>query len=68
LEPEEGARRVAHLIACGAPVERQAIRAEEIGVPSECVTQEGDLRTLPCHFANQDGLDGFFAARLVRHS
>ena len=27
---------------------------------------EGDLRTLPCHLADRGGLDGFYAARLVR--
>ena len=27
---------------------------------------DGDLRTLPCHFAEYDGVDGFFCARLVK--
>ena len=34
------------------------------------VTQDGDLRTLPCHLPHDDprlgGLDGFYAARLVK--
>jgi 16S rRNA (cytosine967-C5)-methyltransferase len=32
----------------------------------ECVSAEGDLRTLPCHLSEREGVDGFFAARLVR--
>ena len=34
------------------------------------VTADGDLRTLPCHLPHRDprlgGLDGFYAARLVK--
>ena len=26
----------------------------------------GDLRTLPCHWAEAGGMDGFYAARLRR--
>jgi 16S rRNA (cytosine967-C5)-methyltransferase len=68
LEPEEGVRQIERLLARGAPLERQPIRAEEIGAPAECVSDKGDLRTLPCHLSERDGLDGFFAARLVRVS
>ena len=32
----------------------------------EWVTPDGDLRTLPCHLAEHDGIDGFYAARLVK--
>ena len=51
---------------CGA----LAVAPEEIGGLAECVTPAGDLRTLPCHLWGDDprrsGLDGFFAARLLR--
>jgi 16S rRNA (cytosine967-C5)-methyltransferase len=30
------------------------------------VTEVGDLRTLPCHWADKGGMDGFYAARLKR--
>jgi len=66
LEPEEGPHHIARLIARGAPVERRPVRPEEVGGLSECLTADGDLRTLPCHLAERDGLDGFFASRLVR--
>ena len=66
LEPEEGPERIATLLRSGAPVEHRPVAAEEIGAPAEWVTPEGDLRTLPYHLAEYDGVDGFYAARLVK--
>jgi 16S rRNA (cytosine967-C5)-methyltransferase len=66
LEPEEGPARIAALIGSGAPVEHRPIAPDEIGAPPEWVTPEGDLRTLPYHFGEYDGIDGFYAARLVK--
>jgi 16S rRNA (cytosine967-C5)-methyltransferase len=68
LEPEEGPQRVAALLRSGAPVERIPIAPEEIGVAAEWLTPAGDLRTLPCHLAEYDGIDGFYAARLVKRA
>jgi 16S rRNA (cytosine967-C5)-methyltransferase len=66
LEPEEGSERVEALLRSGAPIERQPLDPGEIAAPSEWVTSAGDLRTLPCHLSEYDGLDGFYAARLVK--
>lgn len=66
LEPQEGVQQVQRLLARGAPVKRQPIDAAEIGGLAECITADGDLRTLPSHLAEVDGVDGFYAARLVR--
>jgi 16S rRNA (cytosine967-C5)-methyltransferase len=66
LEPQEGQQQVTRLLAKGAPVRRRPIDPEEIGGLADLVTAEGDLRTLPCHLSDVDGLDGFFAARLIR--
>ena len=66
LQPEEGAARIASLLDGGAPLERMAIRAEEIGGLGEAITPDGDLRTLPCHLSELGGLDGFYACRLRR--
>jgi 16S rRNA (cytosine967-C5)-methyltransferase len=68
LEPEEGPERVAALLRADAPVERRPIAPEEIGVAAEWITPLGDLRTLPCHLAEYDGIDGFYAARLVKRA
>jgi 16S rRNA (cytosine967-C5)-methyltransferase len=67
LEPEEGSERIAGLLDAGAPVARRPINPNEIGIRSEWITAEGDLRTLPCHFDEYDGIDGFFCARLVKN-
>ena len=66
LQPEEGSERIAALLASGAPVERVAIAPDEIGGLPELIDDAGDLRSLPCHLAEQGGLDGFYACRLRR--
>jgi 16S rRNA (cytosine967-C5)-methyltransferase len=66
LEPQEGKQQIHRLLTHGAPVKRSPVDPAEIGGLAECVSAEGDLRTLPCHLADREGLDGFFAARLVR--
>jgi 16S rRNA (cytosine967-C5)-methyltransferase len=66
LEPEEGPQRVETLLRSGAPVERRPISATESEVPDEWLTADGDLRTLPFHLGEYDGIDGFYAARLVK--
>jgi len=67
LEPQEGKQQIERLLAQGAPVKRVPISADEIGGLRQCISAEGDLRTLPCHLGEQDGLDGFFAGRLARN-
>jgi len=66
LEPEEGLERIEALLRSGAPVERRPLEADEIDAPADWITAEGDLRTLPCHLAEYDGIDGFYGARLTR--
>ena len=70
LEPEEGEGAIAALLASESGVRRAPIEAGEVAGLDEIVTKEGDLRTLPCHLPHQDprlgGLDGFYAARLVK--
>ena len=65
LEPEEGPLRVAALLRSGAPVARRPIAPDEIG-GADWIAAGGDLRTLPCHLPEYDGIDGFYAARLVK--
>jgi 16S rRNA (cytosine967-C5)-methyltransferase len=68
LEPEEGPERVASLLRSGAAVERRPIDPLAIGAPADWVTADGDLRTLPSHLSEHDGIDGFYAARLVKRA
>ena len=70
LEPEEGEQAVAAFLAAEPSMRRAPIDAGEVAGLSEIVTAEGDLRTLPCHLPRDEprlgGLDGFYAARLVK--
>ena len=66
LEPEEGPQRIEALLRSGAPIERRPIAAGEFDASAEWITPDGDLRTLPFHLAEYDGIDGFYAARLVK--
>jgi 16S rRNA (cytosine967-C5)-methyltransferase len=66
LEPAEGPRQIEALLRSGAPLEHRPIAPAAIGAAAEWVTPQGDLRTLPCHLAEYDGIDGFYAARLVK--
>jgi 16S rRNA (cytosine967-C5)-methyltransferase len=70
LEPEEGEQAISALLDSESSVRRAPIEASEVAGLTEILTSEGDLRTLPCHLPHQDprlgGLDGFYAARLIK--
>lgn len=70
LEPEEGEQAIAAFLATNSSMRRVPIEPGEVAGLSEIVTVEGDLRTLPCHLPSEEprlgGLDGFYAARLVK--
>ena len=63
LEPEEGPERIAAFLS-----ERPDFALEPIALPAlpEAVTPDGALRTLPSLWPERGGMDGFYAARLVR--
>jgi 16S rRNA (cytosine967-C5)-methyltransferase len=70
LEPEEGEQAIAALLAGEPAVRRAPVETSEVAGLAEIITADGDLRTLPCHLPHADprlaGLDGFYAARLVK--
>jgi 16S rRNA (cytosine967-C5)-methyltransferase len=70
LEPEEGEAATNMLLGRHPELRRSRVQPKEVAEHSELVTSAGDLRTLPCHWGDPDpamaGLDGFYAARLVR--
>ena len=68
LDPREGIDQIESFLAAHPDFSREAIRPVEVGDLSELVTERGDLRTLPCHLADQGGMDGFFSARLRRRA
>ena len=70
LEPEEGEQAVASLLDAEPGMRRVPVEPGEVAGITEILTANGDLRTLPCHMPHSDprlgGLDGFYAARLVK--
>ena len=72
IEPEEGEAQIAALLRRNPDLSRAPIRPAEVGGLAGSVNAAGELRTLPCDPVRLDpplsGLDGFFAARLVRRA
>jgi 16S rRNA (cytosine967-C5)-methyltransferase len=66
LEPEEGTEQVAHFLRRHPKFRRVPISDAELYGLAELIDANGDLRTLPCHWRESGGMDGFYAARLVR--
>jgi 16S rRNA (cytosine967-C5)-methyltransferase len=70
LEPEEGEAAVTALLSAESGLKRAPIAPDEVAGLAEVINPQGDLRTLPSHLAHADprlgGLDGFYAARLVK--
>jgi 16S rRNA (cytosine967-C5)-methyltransferase len=64
LQPEEGLPRIAAVAKFGLRHDR--FRPEELpGIP-EALTKDGFLRTHPGLWPDRGGMDGFFAARLIK--
>lgn len=66
LQPEEGLRIVNKFLIANKQFVREPIDECDPEFPKEFCTKNGDLQTLPCHWPELGGIDGFFAARLVR--
>ena len=71
LEPEENEAIVAELLAREPGVRRAPFAATDVFGHGEFITPDGDLRTLPCYLPDADsrfaGIDGFYAARLLKN-
>ena len=68
LQPEECQRRVDAFLVASPKFARLPVLANELPGLRVAVTAAGDLRTLPCHWAEDGGMDGFYAARLRHHA
>ena len=70
IEPDEGETQIAALLRRNPDVVRSPIEVAEVGGLAEIINENGEMRSLPCHLPGSEprfaGLDGFFAARLVR--
>ncbi|MGE0415507.1 MAG: transcription antitermination factor NusB [Acetobacteraceae bacterium] len=65
LQPEEGAPRIAAAVARGGVRVDRFTPGDLTGLP-EAIGPDGFLRTHPGLWPDRGGMDGFFAARLVR--
>jgi 16S rRNA (cytosine967-C5)-methyltransferase len=68
LLPEEGEDVVEHFLSMNANFARVAPEPNEKAPYSAFLNSTGDLRTLPCYLPDKGGMDGFYAARLIRKS
>ncbi|MCI0598487.1 MAG: methyltransferase domain-containing protein [Beijerinckiaceae bacterium] len=70
LEPEENEMQISALLRRNPGLARAPIEPPEVGSLPELLNANGELRTLPSHLPSSEtrlaGLDGFFAARLLR--
>lgn len=70
LQPEEGERQIARVLADRVDLRRDPISASEIGGFAQAITADGDLRTLPHQISGEtprlSGWAGFYAARLIK--
>ncbi len=67
LSCEEGEEIVEAFLRDNPDFVRDPVRPEEVGGEGAFLTAAGDMRTLPCHWAERGGMDGFFASRLRRN-
>ena len=72
LEPEEGDQQIAQFLGGHSDFTRAPITPADVGGVADWVPPLGDLRTLPSQMRLdarfKSGMDGFYAARLVRQS
>jgi 16S rRNA (cytosine967-C5)-methyltransferase len=65
LEPEEGEAQVAAFLTRHKDFRLDPLSPGDGGAPEASLRPDGALRILPCQLPG--GLDGFYAARLVRN-
>ncbi|MDX1975079.1 MAG: 16S rRNA (cytosine(967)-C(5))-methyltransferase RsmB [Rickettsiales bacterium] len=66
LQPEEGEEQITALLRERNDVVLSPVDATVMGGLQESITPRGEIRTLPCHMAELDGMDGFYAAVLIK--
>jgi 16S rRNA (cytosine967-C5)-methyltransferase len=66
LQPEEGAQRIAAALARG-DLRHEPFTPAELAALPEARTPEGFMRTHPGLWPERGGMDGFFAARLIKN-
>mgnify|MGYP002381773461 CR=1 FL=1 len=68
LQAEEGEHQISALLAERSDMRLEPVDASVVGGIAECITPRGEVRTLPCHLPELGGMDGFFAAVLIKNA
>ncbi|MGE4352361.1 MAG: RsmB/NOP family class I SAM-dependent RNA methyltransferase [Bdellovibrionales bacterium] len=66
LQPEEAEKQIEAFLERTPDFKRVPVTAEEVGGAVELLSDVGDIRCLPCLWAERGGMDGFYVARLVK--
>ena len=66
LQPEEGIDQVPLFLDAHPAFQFEPLTVGEVHGLAETLTPSGCFRSLPCHFPDHGGMDGFFAARFRR--
>lgn len=66
LQIEESERQIEAFLARTPDMKRAPIAPQDLAIPRDWLTPVGDLRTLPSYLGELGGMDGFYAAKLVK--
>lgn len=66
LQPEEGELWLKRILAAQPGLKLDPVKPEELPGLREAVEKDGSVRLTPEMWANRNGIDGFFIARLTR--
>ena len=66
LQTEEGEQQITSFLNDRKDATLTPVDPVTLGGLTQCITSRGEVRTLPCHLAELDGMDGFFAAVLTK--
>jgi 16S rRNA (cytosine967-C5)-methyltransferase len=66
IQKSEGEDIINQLIDRRSDIKRCPIDSKEFGGANDMITEDGDLRVFPYHFAAYGGIDGFYCSRLEK--
>ncbi len=66
LQPQEGEEQITRILAERKDIELEPVTPTLIGGMQECITRRGEVRTLPFYLSESGGMDGFFAAIILK--
>ena len=66
LQPEEGSGHINDFLQNHSNFSFSPVTSTDVHGLHEVISDPGVFRSLPCHFAFEGGMDGFFAARFQR--